>query len=63
MLGLWQLLADVGVIDPFIASSPTRIVDAGVELAEQGTLFPALASPARLFALSFAIALVSWCSG
>ena len=38
-LGLWELLAQTGVIDSFIVSSPSRIVMATIELAKTGDLF------------------------
>ncbi len=38
-LGLWELLAQTGVIDPFFFSSPSRIVVTIVELAGGGNLF------------------------
>ena len=38
-LGLWQLLADTGAIDPFFFSSPSRIFQTIIELGQSGTLF------------------------
>ena len=38
-LGLWQLLADLGVIDPFFFSSPSRIVLTIIDLAGSGNLW------------------------
>ena len=38
-LGLWQLLADTGIIDPFFFSSPSRIFETIFSLASSGNLF------------------------
>ena len=38
-LGLWQLLADTGAIDPFFFSSPSRIFETIISLAGSGNLF------------------------
>ena len=38
-LGIWQLLADFGVIDPFFLSSPSRIATTIVDLAKDGNLW------------------------
>lgn len=38
-LGIWQLLADFGVIDPFFFSSPSRIATTIVDLAKDGKLW------------------------
>lgn len=39
IMGLWQLLADFKVIDPFFFSSPSRIVNTLVDLIKTGNLF------------------------
>ena len=36
---LWELFANAGIIDPFIASSPSRIVRTIISLFESGELF------------------------
>lgn len=38
-IGLWQLLADTGAIDPFFFSSPSRIVNTIIDLAKDGNLW------------------------
>ncbi len=38
-LGIWQLCADFGIIDPFFFSSPSRIVSTIIELANQNNLW------------------------
>ena len=38
-LGIWQLLADTNVIDPFFFSSPSRIVTTIIDLAGDGNLW------------------------
>ena len=39
LIGTWELLAQLEVIDPFIMSSPSRIVECMIDLAKEGTLF------------------------
>ena len=39
IIGLWELFASIGLIDPFIASSPSRIVSTIVRLYQGGELF------------------------
>ena len=39
LIGLWELCAQVGVFDPFITSSPSRVVTTIADLAAAGTLF------------------------
>lgn len=38
-LGLWELVAEKGIVDPFIVSSPSRILNVIVKLYRQGGLF------------------------
>lgn len=37
--GIWELAADLKIIDPFIFSQPSRIIDAMVEMIKDGSLF------------------------
>lgn len=39
IIGLWEILACTGVIDTFILSSPSRILDTTIELYRDGSLF------------------------
>lgn len=39
VIGLWELFAQVGVIDSFFMSSPSRMVNTIIELAGSGELF------------------------
>ena len=39
VIGLWELCARVGVFDPFITSSPSRVVKTIADLSAAGTLF------------------------
>ena len=39
LVGLWELFAQVGVFDPFITSSPSRVAKTIADLAAGGTLF------------------------
>ena len=37
-IGLWELLANYRILDPFFVSSPSRIVNQIIDLAQNGTL-------------------------
>jgi len=39
IIGLWELSASQNLIDPFITSSPSRIIKQTIELYQNGTLF------------------------
>lgn len=39
LLGFWELFTQVGLIDPFIASSPSRIIDTLIDLVHEGNFF------------------------
>lgn len=39
IIGIWETAARVGIIDPFITSSPSRVVNTIVNLYNEGTLF------------------------
>ena len=38
-IALWQIAADLKWIDPFLTSSPSRVVDSFISLYEDGSLF------------------------
>ena len=38
LIALWEILADFKIIDPFLTSSPSRIVKSFISFVEQGTL-------------------------
>lgn len=59
VLGVWQLLSSLGVLDPLIASSPRNIVESARDLVDLGVLGPAVLSTLKLFAIGFGIALAS----
>ena len=58
VLLLWELSARLEWINPLITSSPTGVVEAAVELWQNGTLGPAMLSSAKLFAIGFGVSLV-----
>jgi NitT/TauT family transport system permease protein len=58
VLGLWQLAVEVGWLDPLLASSPSSIAQAGSDMIQDGTLWPALGSTAKLFAIGFGLSLL-----
>lgn len=39
VIGLWELFTHIGILDPFITSSPSRIVQTTVNLFNEGELF------------------------
>lgn len=56
IIGIWELCAQVKAIDPFITSSPSRVVKTIGELAENGTLFYHLGITLAETVAGFAIA-------
>lgn len=70
LLGLWELVTAMGWVDPFIMSSPSRIVTTLADLASDGSLFyhigvtlwETLAGFAIAVVLGFAVALALWWS-
>jgi len=59
VLGLWQVLSDQGVVNPYFWSSPRAVWSAFLDLMHQGVLGPACWQSFKLFAMGFAIAAVS----
>lgn len=67
-LGLWELLTFTNVIDPFFVSSPSRIINQIIVLAQNGTLFShswitlyeTLVGFAIATILGYAIAVLLW---
>lgn len=59
VLGLWQWLSAVGVLNPLIVSSPVDICQAAVEMSRDGTLGAAAASSVKLLLTGISISLVS----
>ena len=70
IIGLWELFAQLKVVDPFITSSPSRVVKTIGELYSNGTLFKHIgitlmetfAGFAIAVILGYAIAVVLWSS-
>lgn len=57
VLGLWELLGQLGSIDPILFSWPSEMFLATVDLARDGSLGPDLAVSGKEFGLGFALAL------
>jgi len=57
-LGVWQLFSDVGVLDPFFFSSPSRIAVTFVDLAKNGNLFLHIWTSLYETIIGFVIAIV-----
>ncbi len=70
ILGIWELCAQLKVIDPFITSSPSRVIKTIGELYTNGTLFfhigitlaETIAGFIIAVALGYAVAVVLWAS-
>jgi ABC-type nitrate/sulfonate/bicarbonate transport system permease component len=58
VIALWQILSSTNVINPLIYSSPWKVVQAARHLQDNGSLDTALVESAKLFGISFGIALV-----
>lgn len=62
IIGLWELVAHKNIVDPFITSSPSRIIKQTIELYKTGTLFKhifiTLGETVIAFALSTLIGLI-----
>ena len=59
VIGLWELLAQTGVWDSFITSSPSRVAETIAGLAEAGTLFYHIGITLMETMIGFAIAVVA----
>jgi ABC-type nitrate/sulfonate/bicarbonate transport system permease component len=57
VVALWQILASTNTINPLIYSSPWKVVQAARTLQDNGSLDTALVESAKLFGISFGIAL------
>ena len=70
ILGIWELCAHFQVIDPFITSSPSRVVKTIGELSDNGKLFyhigitlgETLAGFAIAVVLGYSVAILLWAS-
>lgn len=58
MLGIWELIAALQLVDPFIISSPSRIAKMIADLASDGSLFYHVGTTLWETLLGFAIAVV-----
>ncbi len=67
-IGLWELLANYRILDPFFVSSPSRIVNQIIDLAQNGTLlshswitlYETLIGFAIATVLGYLIAIILW---
>lgn len=70
VLGIWELCAQLKVIDPFITSSPSRVVSTIADLYKNGTLFyhigitlmETIIGFVIAVAFGYAVAIVLWVS-
>ena len=68
IIGIWELCAQVKLIDPFITSSPSRVIKTIGDLAKNGTLFyhigitlgETIAGFAIAVVLGYSIAVLLW---
>lgn len=56
VLGAWQLLAGLGVVNPFLLPPPTRLAGAAYELITDGSLFRHLAASLERVLVGFLLA-------
>lgn len=68
-IGLWQIAADLKWIDPFLTSSPSRVIKSSISLYKDGTLFKHIGITCYETILGFSlgtifgviIAVILWC--
>jgi ABC-type nitrate/sulfonate/bicarbonate transport system permease component len=63
VLGLWQLAASEHWVNALITSSPSLVVQSGLDMTRTGTLGKAVGETARLFVVGFGISLVTGLAG
>jgi NitT/TauT family transport system permease protein len=56
-LVIWELAARLGLLNPLLSSSPTRVARSLADLYHRGVLVPAFLSSAKLFGIGFGLAL------
>ena len=56
LLGMWELVATIGIVDPFISSSPSRVIKTIAELYQGGSLFYHIAVTLKETLLGFILA-------
>jgi NitT/TauT family transport system permease protein len=59
LLVLWQISSSLGWVDSFLASSPTRVLQATWLYATQGTLWADLVTTGRLLGLAFVLSVLA----
>jgi len=58
LLAAWEIASRTGLVNPLLASSPSRVVESGKTMYDKGVLVPAIESSAKLFVIGFGISLV-----
>jgi len=58
LLVLWQVMADLGWVNPATSSSPSNVWDTARQMISDGTLGSAVASSAKLFGAGFGVSIV-----
>lgn len=58
ILALWETVVDLGLIDPILISSPSRIVQAGIEPFRSGDIWPDIDVSATEFTFGYLAAIV-----
>lgn len=56
-LAVWQFISSVGIVNPFLISSPLLILSAFVDLAAEGKIIPALLASGKEFLIGFGLAI------
>lgn len=58
LIGVWQLLASLGMINGLAGSSPSQVVSSAKQLISDGTLGPKVLSSAGLFGVGFGLSVL-----
>jgi NitT/TauT family transport system permease protein len=58
LLVLWEVSADLNLIDPMFSSSPSRVVTTGLEMIADGTLWKHIKASGRVFLAGFGLAVL-----
>ena len=58
LLLLWELAADAAWINPMFSSSPSRVVEAGIEMVGDGTLEKHIKASGQVFFAGFGLAVL-----
>jgi ABC-type nitrate/sulfonate/bicarbonate transport system permease component len=58
LFSVWEYVSVSGLVDPLFTSSPTRVVETGLELVKDGTLLKHTIASAKVFGIGFSVAVL-----